>query len=707
MLKKPSIFRSRYTTGYGILVLVSGMLLLAFICLSLIMQFYKAERQRALLEWQVVLSLVAESREKDVDQWLQGKIQTLSSLADNTSLQLYMTDLATSHAATNGEAQAPAATDYLRILLQVTAERAGFAPSTKPEKLGNDLVLDTTAGIALLDGQRNTIAATRYMPEVSGPLADFVKNAKPGERSSLDIFTLEEKSPASSEKPRMVAFLEPIFAVQGDRKPEDHIGFVLGVVEINDSLLSRLYQPGLPYNNSETLLVRKTGNFIEYISPLPGQPGSQGLQLNANTDNLDSAFLVAAGGGFVKKMDYRKKEVLAAARKIESMPWYLIHKIDADVALKPSTERARNMAALLILITLLVLIVLFAIWRHASSLRAETAAKEYKEIASRHGAQEKLLRLIADNQPDAVSIIDSGGNYRFANLVAATNAKMYPAEMLGKSMQAVLGASLARKYLENSGMALEKKSVVSYLRREKHEKSTQIFQVQHIPLKEIPDPYSSEVRVGTLVVENDITAAIMDRVKHEKTLRSLVETLTALIDAQVPFFAHHSARVSKLARIIAREMGLGRDIREATEFAGKLINLGKIFIPEELLSKDGELSPKELEKMREAASMSADLIKNIPFAGPVSETIRQSQERMDGSGLLGLKAEEIILPARILMVANAFIGMVSDRPHRPRLDMDSAIGILIAESGGKYDRAVVLVLANYLENHSDDNSWLF
>jgi HD-GYP domain-containing protein (c-di-GMP phosphodiesterase class II) len=153
-------------------------------------------------------------------------------------------------------------------------------------------------------------------------------------------------------------------------------------------------------------------------------------------------------------------------------------------------------------------------------------------------------------------------------------------------------------------------------------------------------------------------------------------------------------------------MGLKRGPKETLEFAGKLMNIGKIFTPEDLLAKDGALSPEEIEKVRESVALSADLIQNIPFDGPVAETIRQSQEQPDGLGPLGLKGDAIIITAKILAVANAFVSMASGRPYRPGLDMDSALEILMRESGGKYDRAVVAALMNYLENRSHDNAWL-
>ena len=100
------------------------------------------------------------------------------------------------------------------------------------------------------------------------------------------------------------------------------------------------------------------------------------------------------------------------------------------------------------------------------------------------------------------------------------------------------------------------------------------------------------------------------------------------------------------------------------------------------------------------------MIKDIEFYGPVMETIRQSQKKLYGSGIMGLSGNEIILPAKIICVANTFVGMVSQRAHRASMNVDEAVKILLGEAGNKYERSVVVALASYIENNSEDKSWL-
>src|SRR5262249_12256213 len=138
----------------------------------------------------------------------------------------------------------------------------------------------------------------------------------------------------------------------------------------------------------------------------------------------------------------------------------------------------------------------------------------------------------------------------------------------------------------------------------------------------------------------------------------------------------------------------------AAETAGNLLNLGKILVPPQLLTRPGGLSEVERQEIRISMQTSAELVAGIEFDGPVVETLRQVQARFDGAGApAGSPSGEGILPtARIVAVANAFIGMTSRRAHRDPLDVDGALEALRVEAGRAFDARVVAALAEYLDN---------
>ena len=140
--------------------------------------------------------------------------------------------------------------------------------------------------------------------------------------------------------------------------------------------------------------------------------------------------------------------------------------------------------------------------------------------------------------------------------------------------------------------------------------------------------------------------------------------------------------------------------------AAALMNLGKMLVPDTLLTKQEKLNDGEIRLIRESLQTSADLISAIEFDGPVAETMRQLQENFDGSGHpRQLAGDAILLPARIVAVANAFVAMVSPRAWRPGLDVDTAATQLLKDAGGKFDRRVVVALINLLDNRGARRRW--
>lgn len=151
-------------------------------------------------------------------------------------------------------------------------------------------------------------------------------------------------------------------------------------------------------------------------------------------------------------------------------------------------------------------------------------------------------------------------------------------------------------------------------------------------------------------------------------------------------------RVSALARSIADRMGMSADEVDAVEMAGLLHDVGKLHVPAEILRKPGKLSEVEFALIKEHPLRGYEILKDIAFPWPIAEVVLQHHERLDGSGYpSGLKGEDILMPSRILGVADVVEAMASHRPHRASLGLDAAI----AEVRGKpekYDSTVIAAL---------------
>jgi HD-GYP domain-containing protein (c-di-GMP phosphodiesterase class II) len=266
--------------------------------------------------------------------------------------------------------------------------------------------------------------------------------------------------------------------------------------------------------------------------------------------------------------------------------------------------------------------------------------------------------------------------------------------MLGKPIANVLGPAAAKRVLRLNHEAMENNRVVTEYGAVDIGGKHRMIQSEHIPLKGAGGGVS-----GVLTVEDDITDFVTERERRARTLNQLVRTLVDVVDKRDPFAAQHSARVAKVARAVAKEMNLSDVEIETAEIAGSLLNLGKILIPEAVLAKTEGLTDEERGMIRNSIMTSAELLRGIEFDGPVVETLQQAQANFDGSGNPPLKGDEILVTSRIIAVANAFIGMISDRAFRQALSIDQAIDALMKGVGKGFDRRVVAALINYLDNH--------
>lgn len=664
------------------------LILIATIGVIAVYFFVAQEREREEAQWQLRMGIVADSRFADVDRWLNRQLDELGGLAKNESVQIYTDQITELSSDTAMDEEVSALRDYLRNLLTVTADRTGFTLPATGGAVAANVVEIGGAGLFIIDNNGNVVAASSGAPPFGGELAAFVEGQARGQRGIGDM-TLNARGNPS------MTFLVPLVAAQSEGAQAAQIGVILGVKEVASELFPLLRQPGEASATAKATLVRVKDDKITYLSPDEnGKP--MAIELDASTPDLDTAFAAAKPGAFATdKRNAAGTRVLVTGRGFSLAPWSLVYTIDHDEALGAADRRFTNLTIYLLLAVALVAVIIIAVWRHGSSRRASEAAHQFQQMATKFEIQKNLLQLVTDSQPTQIFILDSQDRYRFANKQAAKAAGIPTGEMIGKPIGNVLGPAAAKRYVTLNHEALELKHEVSNVARTEEGGKVKVVQSEHIPLKDA-DGHGE----GVLTVERDITDVVTEREKRARTLNQLVKTLVDVVDKRDPFAAQHSSRVAQVARAVAKEMGLTAVEVETADIAGNLLNLGKILIPEDVLSKTGQLTEAERDMIKNSIQTSANLLQGIEFDGPVVQTLRQAQANWDGTGQPpGLSGDAIIVTARVIAIANAFIGMISDRAFRQALSIDDAIENLMKGSGKAFDRRVVAALVNYLDNH--------
>jgi HD-GYP domain-containing protein (c-di-GMP phosphodiesterase class II) len=178
-------------------------------------------------------------------------------------------------------------------------------------------------------------------------------------------------------------------------------------------------------------------------------------------------------------------------------------------------------------------------------------------------------------------------------------------------------------------------------------------------------------------------------------LLPMAESFARLVDARFSFTDNISSRVAHHAEMLGKAAGLSDLTVKQLRVAALLHDVGQLSMSESILSKPGILSVEEMGALHQHTTYSRDVVAGIPGLEEVAEWVEAHHERIDGRGYPeGRVGDEIPLEARILAVADAYVAITSDRPHRPRADGRAARERLTAAAGSQLDADLVALFVN-------------
>jgi putative two-component system response regulator len=188
----------------------------------------------------------------------------------------------------------------------------------------------------------------------------------------------------------------------------------------------------------------------------------------------------------------------------------------------------------------------------------------------------------------------------------------------------------------------------------------------------------------------------LNRNSLSKDLRELffttIKSISSALDAKDNYTHGHSYRVTMFSLILASKMDIDEQTKEKIEIAGLLHDIGKIGVPESILCKPGKLTDEEFDIIKEHPGMGRKILSEIAVLDEVSFWLGSHHERWDGKGYpLGLKENDIPLPARILAVADTYDAMTSDRSYRKGLPHEVAVEEIQKCANAQFDPIVTKI----------------
>jgi len=301
--------------------------------------------------------------------------------------------------------------------------------------------------------------------------------------------------------------------------------------------------------------------------------------------------------------------------------------------------------------------------------------------------KEQWLSTILRSIDDGIVVINSEGRISFINRMAQSMTGWEEKEALGQALGHVFNLKDSQpdnRLLEPEG--LKEATLIS--------RTGQEIPVE-FTVAELPEELGQ--KAGKVIVFRNISgrkkAEQELRESWERLRRTLAGTIQAIsttIEMRDPYTAGHQRRVALLAEAIAREMKLPEAQVEGIRFAAEIHDIGKIYVPAEILSKPTKLTELEYTIIKTHHQAGYDILKNIEFPWPIAQIVLQHHERINGSGYPNaLKNGEILLEAKILAVADVVEAMSSHRPYRPSFGLDKALEEIQLNRGRLYEPEVV------------------
>ena len=449
---------------------------------------------------------------------------------------------------------------------------------------------------------------------------------------------------------------------------------------IETTLAQKLAAP----ENEEIALFQRRGELVDKI-----RMGSGEIEMTTGktSSEIEPGLPIAFGhrrGPF---------SVYSVGDVVDGVRWTLHHAVDAKVALGPLHQFVAVAAILSALVVLLLTVAFASLWWRQDRNYHARLAEIHKDHADNVDQQRQFLQTVTRSIGDWLTVTTSEGKIIYANpsfndalspLNASENGRVW------KDLIKILASKPA--YQDDIESLIDGNSF----------QTIEIQNQRYTVSMKATDFRDDEGRLqGTIHIIRDHSELVKER---KRRLGSLTQTVNAFIRAlerRDPFLLGHTKRVRTHALAVGVQLNLSQDGLATLALAASLSQIGKIFIPEEVLTKPDRHNAAEEAIMREHILHAIEILKPIDFDLPVADALAQMYERLDGSGYPnGLSGDQISEGARILGVADVFCARTAPRSYRDQLSAGKAL-FHLASNDQRYDLKVVSALADVVGNSQE------
>lgn len=467
------------------------------------------------------------------------------------------------------------------------------------------------------------------------------------------------------------------------------VAALLLTIPVTNSIARFLGRPTPRNTDAKVYLVQKRGQNWEEI----GVQGTRVLPAEVTFPETGTVL------PFAMRPGVNGEDVYSIGQRLPGQDWWLV--IEEPEGVVSTLLRAAGISLGITwgLASFGFVLVLTLFWWMAVGRNQRAMADRFEHLYNVIRRQKRLLDSINVSLELGLTMADIKGNVLLCNRAFSQMVGKNETELPGESLTSVFSGEAAVKIMDGIREVADKRETLSLEVEILKNDDSRLFRVTLYPFVDDGDAGADDQNIsGAVAVFQDITQF---RRSSEKRRRQQIGTISALVKAIEgvdPYLAGHSAMMVELASMISAEMALSKDDAETIRIAASLSQIGKLFLPRDLLTKTTPPSPEEQVQLMKAPEHANGVLKDVDFSLPVAQAVYEMYEKPDGSGYpRHIFGESISLHARVLAVLNAFCAMASPRSYRSSLPVSQILENLRAATGA-FDQRVVEALANVVNS---------
>ena len=482
-------------------------------------------------------------------------------------------------------------------------------------------------------------------------------------------------------------FAAPLLPVQGNDDSPKPVAAVMLSAPVTGQIAQFMTRGTGPGQQLTARLLQKNGKQWECIRLNAAQPTP--ISPHAVPDDMGTL-------PFAQRMAVDgDREVYSLAISVPGLNWVMVQEIPATIVDGQLQSAFNLIYGMGLLLCVGVLLSLGLLWWMMVGREQRSVAQRFEKLYLVIRQQKHLLDSINVSLDVGLFMADVSGTLQVVNRAFARIVGKEEDILPGQSLNLLFGGQVAGQLQDAIRRVADDDKPETIEVTLPLQDEARLFRVTLFPF--VDKDVAGGTR-GAVVTLQDITEFRRNSENRRKQQLQTIEALVAAIERVDPYLTGHSRMMRRLSELMADDMHLeGRD-RDTLTTAASLSQIGKIFVPRDLLAKTEKLTPEELTELARVPEYAYSVLRNIDFGMPVPTAILQMYEKLDGTGTPNsLSAEAISLHGRVLAVVNTFCAMVSPRSFRSSLAADVALDNLRKQSNA-YDQNVVESLAHVLQS---------